>query len=398
VPREESVGYYAEAPTSQRYHPVAFNRERCCWVELRWSTRDPTDHYWITVRPASDDLNCNIPNSEQLPVDQQGPEDDHDLAVIEQRWTELQATEEARRQQYTVIQSPSVGIARPRTPAAPSETSTEDREEPTDKGGEPEQIHVHTPEVDALAARAELLHLPHDEPMAMQTQTQVREEPPYIRINPVTGHAMNIDEDTTENICRALGSDHTDPPDEHQHTSIPHWQFQVPGNASHQPFHPPLQPPTRCPEGGGGGGGGGGGRGGGDGGGGLLAPAGPGLIPPHGQAPNTNKSLGSEPEAFTGDRTKVESFLTQWELYCRVNANNAAIQNQYQKMMLFLTYIKGDLVRTWVLAASRWLGQEVSLYHVDQYDPYLWERLSVDNLLTRLKKNEHKLNCGKGSA
>jgi hypothetical protein len=28
--------------------------------------------------------------------------------------------------------------------------------------------------------------------------------------------------------------------------------------------------------------------------------------------------------------------------------------------MLFLTYVKGDLVRTWVLAASRWLGQEVS--------------------------------------
>jgi hypothetical protein len=43
--------------------------------------------------------------------------------------------------------------------------------------------------------------------------------------------------------------------------------------------------------------------------------------------------------------------------------------------MLFLTYIKGDLVRTWVLAASRWLGQEVAMYHVDQYDPYLWESI-----------------------
>jgi hypothetical protein len=58
-----------------------------------------------------------------------------------------------------------------------SETSTEDREEPTDEGGEPEHIQIHAPEVDALAARAELLHLPHDEPMATQTQTQVREEP-----------------------------------------------------------------------------------------------------------------------------------------------------------------------------------------------------------------------------
>jgi hypothetical protein len=330
------------------------------------------------VRPASDDLNCNIPNSERLPLDQQGPEDNHNPAESQRRLAEFRATEEAQRQQQTIIQSPSVGIARPRTPAVTSETSTEDREEPTDKGGEPERIQVHAPEVDALAARAELLHLPHNEPMATQTQTQVREEPPYICINPVTGHAMNVDEDTAENIRRALGSDHTDPPDEQQNTGIPHWQFQIPGNTGRQLFHPPPQPPPRRPKGGsGGGGGGGGGSGGGGGGGGggrLPAPAGPGLFPPHGRAPDT-KFLGSEPEVFTGDRTKVESFLTQWELYCRVNANNATIQNQYQKTMLFLTYVKGDLVRTWVLAASRWLGQEVSLYHVDQYDPYLWESI-----------------------
>jgi hypothetical protein len=108
IPQEESVGYYAEAPTAQRYHPVIFDRERCCWVELRWSRRDPTDHYWITVRPAGDNLNCNIPNSKRLPVDQQGPEDDHDPAIIEQRQDELRAL---RRLQSTIIQSPTVGIA-----------------------------------------------------------------------------------------------------------------------------------------------------------------------------------------------------------------------------------------------------------------------------------------------
>src|SRR5580698_6651677 len=113
VPREESIGYYAEAPTAQRYHPVIFNQERCCWVELRWSTRDPTDPYWITVCPASDDLNCNIPNSERLPLDQQGPEDDPDPAESQRRRAEFQAAEEAQRQQQTIIQSPSVGIARP---------------------------------------------------------------------------------------------------------------------------------------------------------------------------------------------------------------------------------------------------------------------------------------------
>jgi hypothetical protein len=237
--------------------------------------------------------------------------------------------------------------------------------------------------------------------MATQTQTQVHKEPPYIRINPVTGHAMNVDKDTAKNICRALGSDHADPPDEHQHMFIPRWQFQVPGNTGQQPFHPPPPPPPRRPDGGGGGGngGGGGGDGGGGGGGGLPAPAGPGLFPAHRRAPDTNKFLGSEPEAFTGDRTKVESFLTQWELYCGVNANNAAIQNQYQKTMLFLTYVKGDLVCTWVLAASRWLGQEVSLYHVDQYDPYLWtsiegafRRQFADTL--KMERVQNKLQQG----
>jgi hypothetical protein len=36
------------------------------------------------------------------------------------------------------------------------------------------------------------------------------------------------------------------------------WQFQIPGNANRQPFHPPLQPPPRRPEGGGNDDGGGG--------------------------------------------------------------------------------------------------------------------------------------------
>ena len=65
----------------------------------------------------------------------------------------------------------------------------------------------------------------------------------------------------------------------------------------------------------------------------------------------------------------MDSFLTQWELYCSINANNAAIQNQYQKTMLFLTYIQGDLVWVWVVVACRWLVNEVTNFGVDQYDP-----------------------------
>ena len=59
IPPEETVGYYAETSTSQRFHPITFNRERCCWVELRWVNRED-DAFWITQRPAGDDLLCNI--------------------------------------------------------------------------------------------------------------------------------------------------------------------------------------------------------------------------------------------------------------------------------------------------------------------------------------------------
>ena len=43
--------------------------------------------------------------------------------------------------------------------------------------------------------------------------------------------------------------------------------------------------------------------------------------------------------------------------------------------MLFLTYVQGDLVRVWVVAACQWLVNEVTNFGVDQYDPYLWESI-----------------------
>ena len=148
-----------------------------------------------------------------------------------------------------------------------------------------------------------------------QTQTQIREEPPYLRINPITGHVMDVDPQDAPAIYRALESDHADPPK--VLPWVPRWQFNVPKRGS--PGGPPPgrggggQPPRvpRLPPGGGGGG-----RGG-------------GAFPLPRQAPPqlTEKFLGNAPAVFTGDWTKVDSFLTQWELYCSVNANNAAIQN-----------------------------------------------------------------------
>jgi hypothetical protein len=112
------------------------------------------------------------------------------------------------------------------------------------------------------------------------------------------------------------------------------------------------QPPRN-----GGGGGRGGGGGGGNGGGPHPPP--PGLIPPFAPPPVgphlMDKFVGNLPLPFTGDRTEAEDFLTQWGLYCGANQNNAALQNLYQKCMMFLTYVQGPLVQPWVVAVARWL-------------------------------------------
>ena len=77
IPAEEAVGYYVETSTAQRFHPIAFNRERCCWVELRWVTWED-DAFWIAQRPARDNLLCNIKVQDRRPVEQQGPLDGED--------------------------------------------------------------------------------------------------------------------------------------------------------------------------------------------------------------------------------------------------------------------------------------------------------------------------------
>jgi hypothetical protein len=260
-----------------------------------------------------------------------------------------------------VTASPVVEHHRPRTPAPPSVTSTEDHEGmEDDTGGEPEHIYVNTPEVDVLARQAEYLHIPADEPMAMQTQTQMGayEAPPFLAINPIMGHV--IDDVDPEAVHQAAGSDRDDPPEVHHHfCNVQEVQQHIHGYWDHfqlpqylQRYAPPiLQEPPR------GGGGGGGGRGGGGRGrGGGPHPPPPGLIPPFAAPPAAphlmDKFIGNLLLPFTGDRTKAEDFLTQWDLYCGANRNNLALQNQYQKCMLFLTYVQGKLIQPWVVVVA----------------------------------------------
>ena len=131
----------------------------------------------------------------------------------------------------------------------------------------------------------------------------------------------------------------------------------------------PGGPPIRSPGGGGPPGAGGlPGGGGGPPGGGGGPPGGPGGP---GQ-PDSSRFIGKEPQVFTGDRTKAEEFLTQWNLFVGVNLNNAAMQNPYQRCLLFLTYLQGPHVNEWVQSQHRWLVNKVTANGVALTNVWLW--------------------------
>ena len=126
-------------------------------------------------------------------------------------------------------------------------------------------------------------------------------------------------------------------------------------------------------------GGSGGGPPGGSGGG---PPGGSGGGPPGGAGAQqgqalrpSDKFIGREPQIFEGDRSKAEEFITQWNLFVGVNYPNPAIQNPYQRSMMFLTYIQGTHVSEWVASQHRWLQEQVTTNGVLTTSNWLWNTL-----------------------
>ena len=94
------------------------------------------------------------------------------------------------------------------------------------------------------------------------------------------------------------------------------------------PPEPYRRDTGKCKEGGSGGGGGGddprNGGGGGDGGGGPNPAGGAGPINP---GALSDKMIGKEPEVFTGNRDKVEEFMTSWSVYQGINKQTRVMNN-----------------------------------------------------------------------
>ncbi len=69
---------------------------------------------------------------------------------------------------------------------------------------------------------------------------------------------------------------------------------------------------------------------------------------PAAQAPFTGKLAGEKPDIFTGDRSKSDTFLHQFNLYQGMNENHETMTSPYFRTMCALSRIREPLVQTWV--------------------------------------------------
>ena len=80
------------------------------------------------------------------------------------------------------------------------------------------------------------------------------------------------------------------------------------------------------------------------------------------------------PDTFTGSCSKVKDFITQWERYWSLNYNNALMRVPYTRAMLFLTYMKGDLMTSWTASMGVDLNNEVRRTH-NPHENNLWDHI-----------------------
>jgi hypothetical protein len=88
-----------------------------------------------------------------------------------------------------------------------------------------------------------------------------------------------------------------------------------------------------------------------------------------------DKLVGNTPLIFTGEWSRAEEFITQWQLYEGVNITNDLMRNAYQRAMLFLTYIQGPIVNEWVKGVNAWLRGQIINQRWAPTDKRLWNEV-----------------------
>ncbi|KAH9025153.1 hypothetical protein EDB85DRAFT_2149956 [Lactarius pseudohatsudake] len=302
-----------------RYYPVEFNFDHICWAEVAWN---PPLQRWDVNRPAGPEFRCDIDrckipsredwgrlDGQEMPSSQAAPEatseSETDTGEDESEEVHLSNVNPEEQEELAQLTAAVTIHERPNVPAESSSLP------------EPEDIYIHEPEDMATATIAEA-HTEEQPLLPINPNTGHRTEQPAPRpppgwhdyLNPYTGERYT-EEDLA--LHRAVGPDQDDPP----------------SGGGRRGGWPPddglLGGGRGLPRGPRGRGFGGGGPPAGFGGGppGGWPPVGGPPVGPVAPPPGGNsKFVGQPPEVFTGDRTKTEEFLTQWELYWGVNNNN----------------------------------------------------------------------------
>jgi hypothetical protein len=268
-----------EESSSEHWYTVEFNFEHLCWVEIHWIENLEIGGHWQVFCIAGEDLGLDI-------TAQDAADQDRD--------------DQARRPQDTIDKTPTT---RTSTPSVASKASAIQVRSPVPQRGSDQIIALQL---------AESLHI--QELVMSRTMTM---EPATGTINPHMGHMeMPMNPDNIA-LYRAIGPDQPDPLAAYERRASPRIPFGWP-----QGGQGPGGGPFRGPPGGGGGPPRGGGL--------------PGGVPiPMLQAPQPgghhgDKLVGNPPIIFTGDRSKAEQFITQWQLYEGVNITNMLMHNPYQ--------------------------------------------------------------------
>jgi hypothetical protein len=316
------------------WFPIEFNEEHVCWVEVRLQEPAGSEAYWQAFRIAREDLGVDIT---------QGDVEFHLQNTALTSYRESVASSHSSRASTPSV--PSIIRLRP----SPHQPGSRDQE--------------------IAYTLAESLNI--NAPMSNTLTMEV----PVGTINPITGH---VDADNAA-LYRAIGPDQPDPPSvsgTDRTTHVPFGWIRPQGGRMPKPrrYRGPPAGPLGPPFGGLPRGGlpGGGPPGGGPPGGGPPMP-----IPPapavHGGC--SDKLVGNTPLIFTGECSRAEEFITQWQLYKGVNITNDLMRNTYQRAMLFLTYIQGPVVNEWVKGVNAWLQGQIINQRWAPTDKWLWNEV-----------------------
>ena len=82
---------------------------------------------------------------------------------------------------------------------------------------------------------------------------------------------------------------------------------------------------------------------------------------------------GKAPTIFDGDRTKSKAFISDLDIYFRINRKKADVKNYYSRVLLALSFIKGPKVVNWVTTQVNQLDKDLELCRDDEMDDDLWD-------------------------